>query len=128
MDKDLVAVIIVSNDMQYREKLNDYLFGEDFIEVVGDADCGEDALELIMQTPADLVIVALSSNDFDFPRQIRLQSQVKMLILSAFGAMNSEDYFWEIGADGYCPADLSREELVSAIWGTIYNDTYQCPR
>jgi len=127
MDNDLVAVIIVSNDMQYREKLTGFLFGEEFIDVVGEADCGEEAFELIRQTPADLVILIPSSSDLDSPRQIQLQSKVKILILSPFAAMNFEDYFWEIRADGFCLADLSREELVSAIWGTIYNETYQCP-
>jgi len=126
MDKDLVAVIIVSDDLRYREKLNDFLSGEEFIEIAGEAASGEDALELIRQTPADLVVVCPSYNDFDIFRRIRFQNQVKILVLSP--QMNLENYFWEIGVNGYCPADLTREELVSAILGTIYNETYQCPR
>lgn len=126
MDKDLVSVIIVGDDIRYRDHLYDLLKGEELIEIVGDVNCSEEALDLIGQTSADLIIVCPSLNRYEIIRGIRLQSQTKILILTPFESTDLMDYFWEIGAEGYCKSDLGREELKAAIYGTVKSEMYQC--
>jgi DNA-binding NarL/FixJ family response regulator len=101
------------------------------IEIVGLAEDGARALDLVAQDPPDLVLMDLKMpirNGVEATRQIRNQfPQVRVLVLTTY-----DDDEWvfnaiQAGASGYLLKDSPRDDLIKAIRGTVAGKTYVDP-
>jgi len=112
-------VIIAEDQKLLRHALKALLSDMDYLEVVGEAEDGSDAIRGVERHRPDLVLMDLS-----MPRISGLSAlgeikrrfpETKVLVLTIH---DSEDYIFEAfhsGADGYCLKDSSFEELDRAI-------------
>jgi DNA-binding NarL/FixJ family response regulator len=101
------------------------------IEVVGTAQDGQEAIELIPETNPDLVLMDLKMpgmNGIQATRQIRKSfPEIKVLVLTTFG--DDEWVFDAIrsGASGYLLKGTPRDELIKAVKGTAAGGTHVDP-
>ncbi len=126
-----MKVIICDDQAIVRDGLEMLLKLEPDIEVVGTAEDGAAAVEMVAQKTPDLVLMDLKMpimNGVEATRQIRTKyPEVKVLVLTTFD--NDE---WvldaiQAGASGYLLKDTPRDELIKAIRGTVTGRTYVDP-
>jgi DNA-binding NarL/FixJ family response regulator len=101
------------------------------IEILGVADDGAAAVEMVEKKTPDLVLMDLKMpvmNGVEATRQIRTKyPQVKVLVLTTY-----DDDEWvfdaiQAGASGYLLKDTPRGEVIKAIRGTVTGKTYVDP-
>jgi DNA-binding NarL/FixJ family response regulator len=101
------------------------------IEVVGTAEDGASAIEMVAEQKPDLVLMDLKMplmNGVEATRQIKTNyPQVTVLVLTTYA--DDEWVFDAIraGAAGYLLKDTPRDELIKAIKGTVSGKTYMDP-
>ena len=101
------------------------------IEVVGEADNGRQALELIKESAPNLILLDISMAELGgleaLPRIVKDFPAVKVLILS--GHANEEYVLRALrsGAAGYMLKDAAAEELELAIKAVAQDKTYLSP-
>ncbi len=126
-----MKVIICDDQAIVRDGLEMLLKIEPDIEVVGVAEDGAAAVEMVAKKAPDLVLMDLKMpimNGVEATRQIRTKyPDVKVLVLTTY-----EDDKWvfdaiQAGASGYLLKDTPRDELVKAIRGTVTGRTYMDP-
>ncbi len=126
-----MKVIICDDQAIVRDGLEMLLKLEPDIEVVGVAEDGAAAVEMVAKKAPDLVLMDLKMpimNGVEATRQIRTKYlDVKVLVLTTY-----EDDKWvfdaiQAGASGYLLKDTPRDELVKAIRGTVTGRTYMDP-
>ncbi len=126
-----MKVLICDDQAIVRDGLTMLLKLEPDIEVVGSAEDGAVAVEIVEKERPDLVLMDLKMpvmNGVEATRQIRMKYPgVKVLVLTTYD--NDEWVFDAIqaGASGYLLKDTPRDELVKAIRGTVTGKTYVDP-
>jgi DNA-binding NarL/FixJ family response regulator len=104
---------------------------ESDIQVVGTAEHGTAAIEMVEKEKPDLVLMDLKmpiTNGVEATRQIKIKyPETKVLILTTYA--DDEWVFDAIraGASGYLLKDTPRDELLKAIRGTQAGKTYMDP-
>ena len=126
-----MKVIICDDQAIVRDGLEMLLKLESDIDVVGIAEDGADAVEMVAEKTPDLVLMDLKMpimNGVEATRQIRARyPEVKVLVLTTY-----DDDEWvfdaiQAGASGYLLKDTPRNEVVKAIRGTVTGKTYVDP-
>jgi NarL family two-component system response regulator LiaR len=126
-----MKVIVCDDQAIVRDGLMMLLKLEPDIQVVGTADDGAAAVELVEKVKPDLVLMDLKMpvvNGVEATRQIRAKyPEVKVLVLTTY-----DDDQWvfdaiQAGATGYLLKDIPREDLVKAIKGTSSGKSYLDP-
>jgi DNA-binding NarL/FixJ family response regulator len=126
-----MKVIICDDQAIVRDGLEMLLKLEPDIEILGVADDGAAAVELVAKKTPDLVLMDLKMpimNGVEATRQIKAKHpEVKILVLTTY-----DDDEWvfdaiQAGASGYLLKDTPREEVVKAIRGTVTGKTYIDP-
>ncbi|MBS3808522.1 MAG: response regulator transcription factor [Desulfobacterales bacterium] len=124
-------IVIVEDHQLFREGLKAMLDSRKDLEVIGEAEDGMEALELLGQSQPDLLLLDLS-----MPRLggISVVREVKRLypemVVLALTIHESDQYVLEAfnaGINGYCIKDASREELLVAISSVLKGRTYISP-
>jgi DNA-binding NarL/FixJ family response regulator len=127
----MIRVIICDDQTVVREGLAAILSTDPGIEVVGLASNGREALDLLQETQADVVLMDLKMpvmNGVQTTQHLRrLHPEVNVLILTTYA-----DDQWVLdavraGAAGYLLKDTRRDELIGAIKGTAEGKTYLDP-
>jgi len=101
------------------------------IDIVGTAEDGAEAVEMVMDKKPDLILMDLKMpimNGVEATRQIVTKyPEVKVLVLTTYA--DDEWVFDSIqaGAAGYLLKDTPREELIKAVRGTAAGKTYLDP-
>ena len=126
-----MKVIICDDQAIVRDGLEMLLKLEPDIDVVGIAEDGAVAVEMVAKETPDLVLMDLKMpimNGVEATRQIRTKyPEVKVLVLTTY-----DDDEWvfdaiQAGASGYLLKDTPRDEVVKAIRGTVTGRTYVDP-
>ena len=126
-----MKVIICDDQAIVRDGLAMLLKLEPDIEVVGTAEDGAAAVEMVADKRPDLILMDLKMpimNGVEATRQIRTKCpEVKVLVLTTYA--DDEWVFDAIqaGASGYLLKDTPREELIRAVSGTVTGKTYVDP-
>ena len=101
------------------------------IQVVGTAEDGSAAVQIVEKERPDLVLMDLKMpvmNGVEATRQIRTKfPEVKVLVLTTY---NDDEWVLDAiqaGASGYLLKDTPRNELIKAIKGTVTGKTYVDP-
>ncbi|MCF8111031.1 MAG: response regulator transcription factor [Desulfobacteraceae bacterium] len=124
-------IVIVEDHRLFREGLKAMLDGIKDLEVVGEAEDGLEALDILRENPPDLLLLDLSMprlGGISVLNEVkRLHPQVAVLALTIH---ESDQYVLEAfnaGVNGYCIKDASREELLVAINSVLKGRTYISP-
>jgi len=114
-----IRILIVDDHEMVRNGLSVMMEREADFTVVGEAQNGKEAVEMVDKLHPDVVLMDLRMPEMDgveAMRQIRAtQDDVKFLVLTTY---DSDEYIFdaiEAGAKGYLLKDASREELFRAV-------------
>ena len=114
-----IKIVIVDDHEMVRNGLSVMLEREEDFTVIGEANNGKEAVELVGKLQPDVVLMDLRMPEMDgveAMRQIRANDDsVKFLVLTTF---DSDEYIFdaiEAGAKGFLLKDTSREELFKAV-------------
>ncbi len=114
-----IRILIVDDHEMVRNGLSVMMEREADFTVVGEAQNGKEAVEMVGKLHPDVVLMDLRMPEMDgveAMRQIRAtQDDVKFLVLTTY---DSDEYIFdaiEAGAKGYLLKDASREELFRAV-------------
>ncbi len=118
-----IRVLLAEDHTIVRKGLRSLLDDETEIEVVGEAEDGQQAIELVQRLQPDVVLMDITMpvlSGLEATRQIKkLLPQVKVVVLTVH---STEEYIFQIlraGASGYVVKQAAVSELVQAIQ-TVY--------
>ena len=114
-----IKIVIVDDHEMVRNGLSVMMEREEDFKVIGEANNGKEAVELVGKLQPDVVLMDLRMPEMDgveAMRQIRAKDDsVEFLVLTTF---DSDEYIFdaiEAGAKGYLLKDTSREEVFKAV-------------
>jgi DNA-binding NarL/FixJ family response regulator len=126
-----MKVIICDDQSIVREGLAMLLKLEPDIQIIGMADDGAAAIEMVEKGRPDVVLMDLKMpvvNGVEATRQIRSKyPEVRVLVLTTY---DDEQWVFDAinaGASGYLLKDTPRDELVRAVRGTVAGKTFLDP-
>jgi DNA-binding response OmpR family regulator len=117
---DSKKILIIDDDQELNALLTDYLSQFDF-DVIS-ADHPTRGLELLKEERPALVILDVmlpDSNGFEICKQIRRDSSVPIIMLTARGDLSDRVTGFELGADDYVPKPYEPRELVARIQSVL---------
>ena len=126
-----VRILLVEDHIVMREGLRGLINQQADMEVVGEADDGEQAIELSRQLKPDVIIMDVRLRGIDgveATRQIKAEMpDLKVIVLSAY---DNREYIMgmaKAGMSGYLLKDCAFDELVGAIRTVLENKSYLSP-
>ncbi|MFN2199617.1 MAG: response regulator [Caldilineaceae bacterium] len=118
-DSQLIRVLLVDDHEIVRRGLAVFLEGFDDMELVGQAENGEEALERYRELEPDVVLMDLVMPTMDGPTAIRTlraeYPKAKVVALTTFRDKELVHQTLQAGAVGYLYKDASVDELADAI-------------
>ena len=127
----MIKIIISDDQAIIRDGLEMLMKLENDIEVLGLAQDGAEAVELVAANPPDLVLMDLKMpgmNGVEATRRIRANyPDVKVLVLTTY---DDDEWVFDAiraGASGYLLKDTPREKVIEAIRGTVTGKSYVDP-
>jgi DNA-binding NarL/FixJ family response regulator len=125
--RDTITVILADDHRIFRKGLKALLSDKAHIEVLAEADSGDEALKKAVQYKPQLVIMDIGMPKMDgieATRQIRERlPKTEVLILSMHAKKAYIDQVLKAGAKGYVLKDSDEENLIAAI-NTVHNGGY----
>jgi DNA-binding NarL/FixJ family response regulator len=121
---DMIRVLVVDDHAVVRRGLLDFLGSEPDLEVVGDADGGTQALDLLVRLDSegrrpDVVVMDLQMPPLDgieATRRIRARyDNIEIVALTSFGEAERVYAALEAGASGYLLKDSDADEVTAAV-------------
>ncbi|KOY00700.1 response regulator [Pseudomonas nunensis] len=125
-----IRVALVDDHSLVRDGIRALLTVVDFLAIVGEADSGASAIEMVRETQPNLLLVDIGLKDMnglELTRQLRREHpEIKILILSMY---DNNEYVSESvrsGASGYVLKNSPSREIIAAIeaiasGGTFYS-------
>ena len=114
-----IRIVLVDDHQLVREGLCAILAAESDMEVVGEAEDGRSAIDLVRQLCPDVVVMDIGMadmNGLEATRQIKQKfASVKVLVLSTYVDRRYVLGMFEAGADGYVAKAGAYDELRRAI-------------
>jgi NarL family two-component system response regulator LiaR len=115
----LIRVMLVDDHAMVRRGLATFLKIFDDLQLVGEAESGEAAIELCAEVLPDVILMDMVLPDMDGAASTRLIRQrfpqVQVIALTSFKTGDLVRKALESGAIGYLLKDVTAEELVRAI-------------
>ena len=116
----MIKVLIVDDQKTVQALLNDYLEGEPGIEIIGFAENGQDALEMVKVHRPDIVLMDIEMPVLDGLSATRIIAeqfvQSNVLILSVHDEDSYLNASLNVGAKGYLLKTTPARELINAIY------------
>lgn len=126
-----IQLVIADNHTLVRAGFRSLVEELDGIEVIGEAENGRDALQLVETLKPQIVLMDIAMPEMNgleaTARIAREFPQVRVLILSMHA---NEEYVYQAlrsGASGYLLKDSGTEELELALRAIARGETYLCP-
>ncbi|ONI81118.1 DNA-binding response regulator [Actinosynnema sp. ALI-1.44] len=115
----MIRLLIVDDHPVVRDGLRATFTGEPDIEVVGEAGDGRQAVEMVAEHGADVVLMDLRMPELDGVRAIRRLRETapdtRVLVLTTFDTDSDVLPAIEAGATGYLLKDATTEDLLKAV-------------
>ena len=124
----MIKILIADDHQMFREGMVSLVNNIDGFQIVGEASCGQEALDLVTKTEVDIILM-----DYNMPNltglealmQLRKQDNpVKVIMLTMHNKREIIQEVLKAGADGYLLKDSSREQLIDAITDVNNGDPY----
>ena len=129
--KPTVKILIVDDHPSVREGLALRISLHSDLEVCGEADCEEQAMDLVRQTQPDLVLVDISlksGHGIDLIKRIHsLAPTIKVLVISGFEEALYAERALRAGALGYLNKQESNEKMIEAIRTVLAGNRFVTP-
>src|SRR5687767_6684921 len=126
-----LRVILADDHQIIRQGIRRLLDARDDMQVVGEADNGQQAVELVAAEHPDVVIADVSMpglNGVEATRRISAaDGKVKVVVLSVHTDPRIVNQCLGAGAAGYVPKDASVEELAEAVRVAARGQVYLSP-
>jgi two-component system, NarL family, response regulator NreC len=126
-----VRLLLVDDHEVVRMGLRSYLETQEWMEVVGEAENGEEAIVVAMETKPDVVVMDISMPTMDgLEATRRLRKLVPECLILTLTVHQDKQYFFEMlaaGASGYITKHAAAEELVAAIRSVAAGNVYLQP-
>lgn len=123
-------IFLVDDHTIVRDGLRALLANEPDIEVVGEAGNGQELLDLLPATPADVVLLDANMPVLDgLATTLRLRAefpQVRVLILSMLAHERYIGQLFDAGASGYVLKSAEKGEILVAIQTVIAGRQFLC--
>jgi DNA-binding NarL/FixJ family response regulator len=127
----MIHVLIAEDHSLVRRSIRALLENADGIQVVGEAENGEQAVALTEKLQPDVVVMDISMPQMDgiqaTERIHASKSQAHVIILSMYGNTNLIKQALQKGASGYLLKRSATEELVKAIRTASRGEIYLSP-
>jgi DNA-binding NarL/FixJ family response regulator len=125
--RDTIKVILADDHRIFRKGLKSLLSEKENIEVLAEADNGDEALEAARKYKPEIVVMDIAMPKMDgieATRQIRERfPDTEVIVLSMHAKKAYIDQVLKAGAKGYVLKDSDEENLLSAI-ETVHNGGY----
>jgi DNA-binding NarL/FixJ family response regulator len=130
---DVIKVVIVDDQVLVRAGFRMVLAAQDDMAVVGEAGDGAQALRLLQQTPADVVVMDIRMPVMDgveATRRLRADHRPgpRILVLTTFDTDADAFAALQAGASGFLLKNAPPEELLAAIRVVAAGDAVVAPR
>jgi DNA-binding NarL/FixJ family response regulator len=126
-----IRILLADDHQMMREGLRAVLAREPTIEVVGEAENGRLALELVRSLSPDIVVMDITMPDLNGVDATRLifarYPDVKVIALSVYADQRYVLAMLKAGASGYVVKAAAGEELLHAIKAVVKNKKYISP-
>lgn len=113
------AVLTVDDDQVFRRVLNSLLLRDAALELIGEAENGEDAVRAAMEIRPDIVLMDVTMprlNGLDATRKIKAGCPaIKVVILTVHTEASYENAALENGADAFLPKKCLGSELLPTV-------------
>ena len=126
--KSPVRVLLADDHVLVRAGIHSLLEKLPWVEVVGEAGDGREALELVKLKQPDVVLMDIAMPGLNgleaAERMVKEFSKVRVIILSMH---NNEEYYWralKAGASGYLLKKAASAELAIALERVVHGDIY----
>jgi DNA-binding NarL/FixJ family response regulator len=124
-------VFLVDDHAVVRQGFRSLLAGDERVEVVGEASGGEEAIELLERTPADVVVMDVNMKGMDGLMTARKvmgrHPGMKVLILSMYEDAATVRQAIQVGVAGYLVKSTDTAEFLKAIREIIRGNAYFSP-
>lgn len=127
--KENLRIVIADDHPLFRNGLKQLLEKEDNIKIVGEADNGLKALEIILEKKPDIAIL-----DIDMPGKTGLEvlkeiknSVTKVIFLTMYAEEDIFDEAMNLGVKGYVLKDSAVNDIIDCINSVSKNDYYISP-
>ncbi len=118
-------IVIVDDYRLFREGIAEIVNSESDLEVVGQADNGTSALEIIRQTSPDVVLLDVSMPGTSLqdllPQILALNTPPLVAILTMYDDPRMVSKLISLGASAYISKGAAREELLTTIRSITHN-------
>jgi len=126
-----ITVLLADDHIVVRQGLRALLMVEEDIEIVGEADNGRQAVQLVKKLLPDVVVMDIAMpvlNGLEATRQIiRAVPSAKVLVLSSYSDDEYVQKLTEAGAAGYLVKQTAANELLKAIREAQRGNAYFSP-
>jgi DNA-binding NarL/FixJ family response regulator len=125
-----VTIVLAEDHQLVREGMKLLLESNPGLRVVGEADNGTRALELVERLRPDLLLLDLALprlHGLEVIRQLPRRTSTRILVVSMHGDESSVLEAMRSGAAGYCLKDVSSTELIQAVRAVAAGDSYVSP-
>lgn len=126
----MIKVVLVDDHQLVRSGIRRILADAEGIEVIGEADSGEQALQLTRQLQPDVVLMDVHMpgiGGLEATRKLlRIDPKLKILTLTVYGEEPYPSRLLEAGAMGYLTKDCSAQDMMGAIRTIFRGERYIC--
>jgi DNA-binding NarL/FixJ family response regulator len=123
-----MRVLLVDDHSLFRNGLRTVLEDEVGIEVIGEAEDGQSAINLAIACCPDIILMDINMpvcNGIEATREIkRLLPQIKIVVLTVSDADNDLFIAVKNGADGYLLKDIDEKELIRLMRLTVKGESF----
>jgi DNA-binding NarL/FixJ family response regulator len=127
-----IRIVLVDDHQMVREGLRALLAGQNDLSVVGEAEDGRRAIELVESLHPDVVIMDVTMpnlNGIEATRQILArQPRVKVIALAIHSDQRFVRQMFEVGASAYILKEGAFDELTQAIRAVHQDEAYVSSR
>lgn len=113
-----ISVLLVDDHQIVRQGLINLLKSENWIDIVGEAGNGREAIQLVKTLKPDITVLDIGMpelNGIQATKQIVKQSNTKIIALTIHNNMQYVQEMIKNGASGYLLKDCAVDELIEAI-------------
>ncbi|MBE0534473.1 MAG: response regulator transcription factor [Phycisphaerae bacterium] len=127
-----IRILVVDDHEIMRDGLRALIHRQPFMEVVGEAATGADAIEFASRLSPDVVLM-----DYTMPKMdgveasstiLRQQPSIKILMVAASMSRHAIDSAISSGIHGLMLKDSTFDELTTAVRAVYNNETYFCSK
>ena len=127
-----IGILLVDDHEIMRDGLRALIYRQPYMEVVGEASDGAEAVDLAQRLQPDIVLMDYAMPTMDGVEASReilsRQPGVKILIVAASMSRHAIDSAISSGVHGLMLKDSTFDELITAIRAIYNNETYFCSK